>query len=109
MLSLIGQENELALLSVLATVRTGYGVGLSMLSLSSSQDTWAPVSLGGSNSCLKPESTHLEKASVSAQAFFALPAWVGNLCWIPWAARAVWHQGQQAEPTVTLSPAVWQG
>lgn len=42
MLSLIGPENELALLSVLAMVRVPVcGVSLSMFSLSSSQYTWA--------------------------------------------------------------------
>nr|XP_019569183.1 PREDICTED: beta-secretase 1 isoform X3 [Rhinolophus sinicus] len=45
------------------------------------------------------QSTYCAKASVSACAFVVLPgivtpAWIGNLCWRPRVANAVWHLGK---------------
>ncbi|XP_036715568.1 beta-secretase 1 isoform X2 [Balaenoptera musculus] len=64
-----------------------------------------PVSLGGSNSCLKPESTYCVKASVGACAFFVspgmlTPAWTGNLCWRPRTARAASAPWEALDPRV---------
>lgn len=70
MSSLIGPENELALLSVLAMVRAPEcGVSLSMFSLSSSQYTWARES-GRWLTIASGQSQHVVQNPVSVLVFF---------------------------------------